>query len=78
VPDSVGANAITTEALGSETSAAEPVSTTSEALRAIGSTTTYFVLTPHRMTPLGAFIHWGQTDIFFGGDEMDVSYGELD
>jgi hypothetical protein len=53
------------------------VGLTTEALALIGSASTYFVLTPHRMTPLGAFIHWGQTDIFFGGDEMDISYGDL-
>lgn len=28
-------------------------------------------------TPLGAFTSWGQTDILFGGLEMDVDYSEL-
>jgi hypothetical protein len=46
----------------------------------VGTSASWFPLTPRTgaFPPSPGFIHWGQTDIFFGGEEMEVSYGDLD
>jgi hypothetical protein len=78
VAEGVGSTFTFVEAVGGEASAETTLGNSSNFLEAVGSTSTYFVLTPHRMMVLLEFTHWGQTDIFFGGDEMDVAYSELD
>lgn len=76
----IGAAASSTEAIGTDGSAAAALGTASDSLSSIGTSSKYFVLTPHAgaFPPTLVFTHWGQTDLFFGGPEMDVSYGELD
>ncbi len=43
----------------------------------VGSEVTWFAATPHALAPTLAFISWGQTDILFGGVEMDTPYSGL-
>jgi hypothetical protein len=78
VAETVGSTFTFVEAVGGEVSADTILGNVSSSFEAVGSTSTYFVLTPHRTTVVLEFTHWGQTDIFFGGNEMDVAYSELD
>lgn len=67
------------EAIGKSALGIQAVGASASAISQIGTASEFFALTPHAGAPqFTAFTHWGQTDIFFGGPEMDVPYGELD
>jgi hypothetical protein len=76
--EGVGAAPSSVQAIGGEATVGARLGSVATSQIALATSSTYFALTPHRMIPPGAFTHWGQTDIFFGGDQMDVPYGDLD
>jgi hypothetical protein len=78
MPDNIQADAFAQEALGTDGRGLSYLGIESEVMVRLGSSSTYFVSVARPGAhAVGAFLHWGQTDIFFGGSEMDVSYGEL-
>jgi hypothetical protein len=67
MPENVKTAVISLCALGSEAAN----------MQRVGTSASWFAVTPHGETEPLAFVHWGQDDVFFGGDEMDVPYDEL-
>jgi hypothetical protein len=78
MPESVQADAYAQEALGTDGRGLSCLGIEAEVMVRLGTSSAYFVSVARPgAQAVGAFLHWGQTDIFFGGSEMDVSYGEL-
>jgi hypothetical protein len=70
-----------TKAIGSETRATSRIGGEGRSLSRIGGAIRWYVATVRAggvIAPEVLFTNWGQTDIFFGGAEMDVPFSELD
>ncbi len=76
MPENVKSEARSLQAYPSDATSAMRIGSESFATWTIGSAATAEILTPTTIVA-APFLTWGQTDILFGGADLDTLYSEL-